>query len=121
MNTVIFNAEDGDTIENIPDRHFKTRHLRLIYTDTIDDMSFKMMIKGRKAQALLWLIRIGKRGITSQEMSSWALRLGAYIHELRRSYGLDIATIDEQHEPGCIHARYRLITPVKLERVELTF
>lgn len=71
---------------------------------------------GRFRQALEALIEAGESGITSLEMSSWALRLGHYVFILRRRYGLAIETEHEQHDIGEIagrHARYRLRSNVR--------
>lgn len=73
-------------------------------------------VKGQTARALMALKRAGARGITAQEMSSWALRLAHYIMELRR-HGLDIETIHEAH-PGGWHGRYVLHTPVEIAFAE---
>ena len=69
--------------------------------------------KGRVAQTLLCLVEAGERGITALEVSTWALRLAAYVHTLRHDFGLDIETQREPHEGG-MHARYTLITPVEV-------
>jgi len=52
------------------------------------------------------------------EISSWALRLGAYIHILRHEYNLDIRTEHEEHDGGT-HGRYFLNTPVEILNAEL--
>lgn len=66
---------------------------------------------GRPAQTLEALIESNTAGITALEMSSWAFRLGAYVHILRHDYGLNIETLREPHDGGW-HARYVLHTPV---------
>lgn len=63
--------------------------------------------RGRKAQTLLCLTEMGQRGLTSEEVASWALRLASYVYDLKRRYGLDIQTELEPHNGGK-HARYRL-------------
>lgn len=70
-------------------------------------------VKRRNAQTLLWLVHKGEEGVTAAEMSSWALRLSAYVFILRRHYGLSILTLREPHDGGH-HARYVLKTPVEL-------
>ncbi len=75
---------------------------------------------GKKAQTILALVRQGKSGITALELSNtWALRLGAYIHNLRHDYGLNIETQREAHDDeGGWHGRYILITPVEILEAE---
>ena len=67
------------------------------------------LARGQDARTLLALVRAGDRGITALEMSSWAYRLGAYVHRLRTLHGLDIETLHETHnDMGDWHARYVL-------------
>ena len=72
-------------------------------------------VTGQTAKALEALVERGAAGVTSLEVSSWALRLSAYVHDLRHDYGLTIETVREDHEGGW-HARYRLASPVTIER-----
>lgn len=74
-------------------------------------------VTGRVAQTIMHLVEAGKHGITALEMSSWAFRLGAYIHRLRREYNVDIETKREPHIGGS-HARYILHSPVEIQEVE---
>ena len=71
------------------------------------------MVKGQTAKALIALIKAGANCITALEVNSWAYRLGAYVHELRRRHGLAIETQREGHEGGW-HGRYVLRSPVTL-------
>ena len=71
---------------------------------------------GRNAQTLLCLVTAGKEGITAAEISCWANRLGAYVHCLRKDYGLDIITHTQPHEGG-FHGRYELLDAVELIEV----
>ena len=73
--------------------------------------------RGRVAQTICWLCEQQGKGVTSQEMSSWALRLGAYIHILRHKHNVNIRTDDEPHEGG-IHGRYVLTSPVQIIKIE---
>jgi hypothetical protein len=75
------------------------------------------MTKGRKAQALMCLAEVGAKGITSEEVASWALRLASYIFDLKRLYGLDIQTTLEPHEGGR-HARYTLFSLVEVVAID---
>ena len=68
--------------------------------------------EGREAQALFYLWKAGKKGITAQEVSSWALRLASYIHALRHEFGLDIRTVRELQRVKGEYGRYILETPV---------
>ena len=71
--------------------------------------------KGRVGQSLIWLLHKGRDGVTAQEISSWALRLGAYVFLLRHDYNLNIITIREPHDGG-YHARYVLKDDVEIVR-----
>lgn len=65
------------------------------------------------ARTITALTEAQGRGITAQEMSSWAFRLGAYVHILKRDYGLDIETLKEKHKHGW-HGRYVLHTRIEI-------
>ena len=70
-------------------------------------------VTGKAAKTLLALLSTGQRGVTALELSNtWALRLAAYVHDLRK-LGLDIQMQREEHEDGW-HGRYILITPVEI-------
>ncbi len=75
-------------------------------------------VTGREAQTILALVEAGTKGITSLETfkAGWAVRLGAYIFDLR-GFGVPIETTREPHDGGN-HARYRLAGPVTLLHVE---
>ncbi|MEN3973797.1 hypothetical protein [Emcibacter sp. SYSU 3D8] len=47
------------------------------------------------------------------EVATWAYRLGAYVHTLRREYGLAIDMVHEPHDGGW-HGRYVLRSPVSI-------
>ena len=64
-------------------------------------------------RTLYALLQAGNKGITALEMSSWAYRLGAYIHRLRHEHGLAIETLREPHDGGW-HGRYVLHTPCQI-------
>ena len=68
---------------------------------------------GQVAKALVALVEHGAAGVTALEVSSWAYRLGAYVHELRHRQGLAIETQREAHEGGW-HGRYVLRSIVTL-------
>lgn len=71
----------------------------------------------RVRQTLAALIDAGPNGVTSLEISSWALRLSEYIRRLRHDYHLSITTQDEPHDIGGIkatHGRYRLVDRVEV-------
>ncbi|APG62556.1 hypothetical protein LPB140_06900 [Sphingorhabdus lutea] len=77
--------------------------------------SGRALLVGQNARTLSALINSGKAGVTALELSSWAFRLGSYIHTLRSQYGLDIITIKETHnELGDWHARYVLNCDVQI-------
>lgn len=70
--------------------------------------------KGRKAQTLLCLVEVGQRGLTSEEVASWALRLASYIYDLRHGkFRIGITKTMEPHEGGS-HARYKLDSLVEI-------
>lgn len=69
---------------------------------------------GRDAWALRELMRAGPQGVTPLERP--APRWSAYVHNLRREWGVDIVTLDEPHDgpfPGR-HGRYVLRSRVTL-------
>jgi hypothetical protein len=70
-------------------------------------------VVGREAQTLLWLYKAGKSGITAAEVSCWALRLSAYVYELRHQYGLSIRTDHDLHNGGW-HGRYVLESSIEI-------
>lgn len=76
----------------------------------------RMELAGQKARTLYALVKNKKTGISSLEISSWALRLSGYIHQLRGK-GFTIETRDEKHDGG-IHGRYFLKDAVKIVKVE---
>lgn len=73
----------------------------------------RFMVTGQTARALVALVKAGKGGVTALEVSSWALRLSAYVFTLRRDYGLAIETVREKHDGGW-HGRFVLRCPVVL-------
>ena len=71
---------------------------------------------GRDAQTLAELVKAGSKGITSQDVGGWAVRLSHYVFKLRKTYGLEISMTEETHGgefPGK-HGRYRLLSDVRL-------
>ena len=91
-----------------------SKKLALIFRKRDEEQTH--FVKGRNAQALLWLMHKGEGGVTALEVSSWALRLGAYVFVLRRHYGLSIITLREPHEGGN-HARYVLRQAIELTEI----
>jgi hypothetical protein len=75
---------------------------------------------GQVGRTLRALVEAGPRGVTSLEISTWALRTSHYVFILRRRHGLDIETVREPHDgpagPGT-HGRYILKTPVRIIEV----
>jgi hypothetical protein len=71
---------------------------------------------GRDAQTLEALICAGRGGITARDVGGWAVRLSHYVFKLRRTYGLQINMIEEEHGgefPGK-HGRYFLQDRVEI-------
>jgi hypothetical protein len=81
---------------------------------TVDTPAGRIAISARQPRrALAALISAGSKGVTALELSSWAYRLGAYVHTLRHDYGLAIETLREPHDGGW-HGRYVLHTPCQI-------
>lgn len=72
-------------------------------------------VSGQTARALLALVNAAGRGVTALEVSTWALRLAAYVHSLRQ-LGIAVTMLRETH-PGGWHGRYVLASPVTVQRV----
>jgi hypothetical protein len=72
---------------------------------------------GQAARVLLALVAAGERGATALECSTWAYRLAAYCHDLRRDHGLAIRCDREEHRGGW-YGCYVLETPVEVVTVE---
>jgi hypothetical protein len=68
-------------------------------------------VSGQVAKALVALVDAGGRGVTSLDCDTWAFRLAAYCHTLRRNHGLAIRTDRESHTGGW-HGRHVLETAV---------
>lgn len=74
-----------------------------------------LTFEGQEARTILALVEAGPRGVTSLEISSWALRLAHYAMKLRRA-GLVIDMVREKHD-GPVrghHGRYFLRSRVRL-------
>lgn len=81
---------------------------------TVETPAGRIAIRARQPRrALAALIKAGSKGVTALELSSWAYRLGAYVHTLRHDYGLAIETLREPHDGGW-HGRYVLHTPCQI-------
>jgi hypothetical protein len=79
-----------------------------------DGSEQKFTLIGRNAWALENLAREGSRGCTPIEHPG--PRWSGYVHRLRKDFGLNIRTIEEQHGgpfPGK-HARYVLDDDVRI-------
>lgn len=102
---------DAAVLRYIVNRRQRKHKLKFLF----ETPAGRVTVTGREAQTLAALIEAGSKGITALAMSSWAYRLGAYIHRLRHDYGLDIETVREAHEGGS-HGRYILHTPCRFVR-----
>lgn len=72
-------------------------------------------VTGQFARTLLALVEAGARGVTAQDLASWAFRLSHYVHHLRHKCALSIETLHEAHEGGK-HARYVMRCSVTILR-----
>jgi len=98
------------TTNGYPENGGKSKQIAL----TVETPSGRIAINARQPKrALTALIRAGSKGVTALELSSWAYRLGAYVHTLRHDYGLTIETLREPHDGGW-HGRYVLHTPCQI-------
>ena len=69
----------------------------------------------RFCRTLRELVRVGQKGTTAAEMSSWALRLAHYVHILKRQYGFHIEMEREPNSDGIgWHGRYFLRDRVQI-------
>ena len=111
-----FKNKQGETMNlnsNKPKGNKKlTAKFRLYKKDYEKDF----ILNGREAQALIALVEAKQQGTTALEISSWALRLSAYIFNLRKECDLDIITNTEPHDGGH-HGRYTLQDDVKILEV----
>ena len=72
-------------------------------------------VEGQEARCLRALHEAGSQGVTSLEISTWALRTSHYVYKLRK-LGLAIDMEREKHggvAPGH-HGRYRLLTGIQI-------
>lgn len=83
----------------------------------INDLPVDFDLSGQSARTLAALVAAKSKGITALEVSSWAYRLGAYIHILRHEHGLNISMRKEKH-PGGWHGRYMLETRLQIQSVK---
>jgi hypothetical protein len=90
---------------------FRRRRKRLLAQGPAGEFS----VAGKRAMTLCALVSNGDNGVIALELSNtWALRLGAYVHDLRKQ-GLAIETLRELHDDmGGWHARYVLHSPVNI-------
>jgi hypothetical protein len=102
------NRLDGRPQRNTEGNSSKPARLRVKGSGPSGEFS----VSGQTARALLALVNAAGRGVTALELSTWALRLAAYVHTLRR-LGLVITLLREPH-PGGWHGRYVLASPVRL-------
>lgn len=68
---------------------------------------------GQTAKALRELVSRGAAGLTALEADTWAFRLAAYCHDLRRKHGLSVETLREDHDGGW-HGRHVLRSEVRI-------
>ena len=100
----------------------KTRNKNILFKKSKFNSKFRLIrnnnkiefsLIGQQARTLKALIEYKNQGITSLSISSWALRLSAYIHILRTKHFLNISTISEPLEGG-MHGRYFLDDDVSI-------
>lgn len=98
------------------DCNTQNRRYDLFWVLRPNGKSRPLTLMGQTARALKCLIASEGKGITALDVSSWALRLAAYIHTLRTEHGLEIKTLKEPHLIDGLkgyHARYVLLTKVR--------
>lgn len=101
----------GPTPSHTPKHHRSARGRRAVLSAIGPAGAFT--VRGQTAKALKALLHAGDSGITALECNSWAFRLAAYVHELRRRHGLAIEMLREPHgDNGDWHGRYVLRSPV---------
>jgi hypothetical protein len=85
-----------------------------LFTITENGAARQFAVKGRERWALDNLIERGGKGCTP--IDNPAPRWSAYVHNLRRKYGVHIETITEPHDGPFAghHARYVLRSTVTL-------
>lgn len=94
--------------------YFQTGGERKLKALSFETPTGRITIGSRQdRRTLLALVKADTKGVTALEMSSWAYRLGAYVHRLRHDYGLAIETLREPHDGGW-HGRYVLHTPCRI-------
>lgn len=80
----------------------------------LPDGPYIFQVRGKIARTLKALHNVGSNGITALDVSNtWALRLSAYVHRLRREHNLDINTVKEEQPDGW-HGRYILNIPIDI-------
>jgi hypothetical protein len=72
---------------------------------------------GQNAKTVVALVKEGPGGIIALGLSTWALRLAAYIHNLKSKHGIDIKTIREPHDGGH-HGRYVLVSELQIVAIK---
>lgn len=134
MDDFLIETRNGDVFANSPPLRVDTPNIHINNQDIamIDfrDIEFNNLrvtfktsdsvehaVRGRQAQAICWLYERQGRGVTSQEMSSWALRLSAYVFILKHEHNVNIRTDREPHKGGS-HGRYVLVSQVDILKVE---
>ena len=70
-------------------------------------------VGGKVAKAMLALASACDKGVTAQEVSTWAYRFSAYCFVLRHEHSLVIETLREDHEGGW-HGRHVLRSPITI-------
>jgi hypothetical protein len=70
-------------------------------------------VHGQNAKAVKALVEAGAKGVTADEVSTWAYRFSAYCWELRHKFGLAIITVREPHTGGW-HGRHVLQSPITI-------
>lgn len=96
--------------------HQRQRNPRTLFVH-VEGPNGRFYVTGQTGRALLAFVEAGEAGRTANEVSSWGYRLAAYVHDLRRLYGLEIEMLKEPH-PGGWHGRYVLRSPVQVFAVQ---
>lgn len=80
-----------DLLDNLDREVLYSNNIKVCFKVYINGQEIIYCVSGRVGQAIAWLVLFGANGITALEVSSWALRLAAYIGVLRHKHRVEIS------------------------------